>query len=85
MRALLERGANIEAVNKEGETALNVAAANNQTAIFGELLARGGSDGDLETFQELIKNDQGDTALHYAVSRGSYNVSSSINNLVGTF
>jgi ankyrin repeat protein len=62
-RALLEKGANVNAVSKSGVTALILAAAHNNTPIVG-LLAEAGADRN-------FRNRDGKTASDVAQQNGN--------------
>jgi ankyrin repeat protein len=63
VQTLLDRGADPEAGDEEGDTALHTAAANDEEAVLSILIDAGAA---LEA-----RNEAGETALHWAAATGS--------------
>ncbi|XP_072043197.1 uncharacterized protein [Amphiura filiformis] len=63
LKILSEKGANISATNKDGETPLHVASRNGKSGIC-KILIQAGAD-------VLAETEAGDTPMHYA---GNYNI-----------
>lgn len=61
---LIENGANIDAIDNNGDTPLSVASWSGSEHVVGLLLERGANVND--------KNNDGATPLHQAVAQGEF-------------